>query len=345
MLGWVLASIPGFVHIVLVLTYFSRIGARRQRAIRLLVAADAKDIYVRSYAPGRDDNIDWSRVAELKKLPFAVTIGLTWLACFVVTPAMLVKVGVPLRPLPDYLTAQIAQIDPAVFAGFMGAYIWGLYDCLTRFRVQNWTASSQNFTWLRLLIGTALGGLIGQPFKETYSPLVAFGLGTFPAETLRRWLQGRAGTAVGIDPAQDDPVSPPWSLIQGVASGTIDRLVEADVLSPVHLATADPVVLYCRTNIEWRTILDLIDQALLATYVGDAISKLRGVGIRGAIEMAVVHERLTDSEGEVVGEARGVVTMLAKLLGNDEVSVLHLARNLAEDSQVSLIWKLWYRDS
>src|SRR5207253_6939572 len=116
MLGWVFASAPGFVHIVLVLTYFSRIGARRQRVIRLLVASDAKDIYVRSYAPGRDDNIDWSRVAELKKTPFAVTIGLTWLACFVVTAAMLVKVGVPLRPFPDYLTAQIAQIDPAVFA-------------------------------------------------------------------------------------------------------------------------------------------------------------------------------------------------------------------------------------
>ena len=47
-----------------------------------------------------------------------------------------------------------------------------------------------------------------------------------------------------------------------------------------------------RTNLEWRNVLDMMDQAFLLIYVGPPIAKLRAMGICGAIEAAVLYQRL-----------------------------------------------------
>jgi hypothetical protein len=74
--------------------------------------------------------------------------------------------------------------------------------------------------------------------------------------------------------------------------------------------------------------------------VDDKLPKIRVRGIRGAIEMAILHQRLEDPQTKP--EADNVVKALAADLASDEDSMRNLARNLYEDPQVDLIWTLWY---
>ena len=70
----------------------------------------------------------------------------------------------------------------------------------------------------------------------------------------------------------------------------IDRLNEAGISNVQQLAFTDPLRLLVRTNLDWKVILDLVDQAFLALYVGAKIVELRSLGIRGAVELSGARE-------------------------------------------------------
>ena len=99
-----------------------------------------------------------------------------------------------------------------------------------------------------------------------------------------------------------------------------------------------------RTNLEWRNVLDMMDQAFLLIYVGPPIAKLRAMGIRGAIEAAVLYQRLR-SETDATGEAHVTLAAVAKALDSAPLVTQNLLHNLWEDPQVRVIWSLWYDDS
>ena len=169
------------------------------------------------------------------------------------------------------------------------------------------------------------------------------------AATVRKWLRQRAAKAVGLDD-EDEGAGPRWSTIQGITPELLDRLTEADVASPAALANADPFRLFLRTNISWRHILDLIDQAILAGYVGEKIELVRPTGIRGAIEMGLLAERLLrldpDNERQkpIIESARATMRKIAQALGHDEDVTRNLIQNLDEDAQVTPIWNLWFEE-
>jgi len=132
----------------------------------------------------------------------------------------------------------------------------------------------------------------------------------------------------------------------------LDRLEEADVASPTGLANADPFQLFLRTNIIWRHILDLIDQAILAQYVGEKIRAVRSAGIRGSIEAALVAQRLLPpNEGDdppdpSVVESAGVTNERVSFVLDQAPQVTrNLLQNLYEDAQVKLISDLWFEEN
>jgi hypothetical protein len=328
--AWVLVILPGAVYAVLVWAYLQGSYLRRMRTMEL--AQQAKDAYQKLLPEAQA----WGRLAELRAAPYLYPLALCMLVATAFSAISVVKAGMTLRLYEDWVKLIQTKIWGNALAGFWGAYVWGLYDCLTRFRSRSWTANSLHFTWLRLLVGPALGALAGYPFAKEYSPLVAFGLGSFPTDTLRRWLRDYVGQRLKISGEADVPVRPAWTTIQGLNPEVIERLAEADITSPCHLACAEPVGLHNKTNIEWRTLLDLIDQAILAIYLEGALEKLRPLGIRGAIEMAILWSR-GDQSGDMVRQ-------LAKALGQEEATVKNLLQNLYEDAQVNVIWALWFKE-
>jgi hypothetical protein len=239
--------------------------------------------------------------------------------------------------------SPLKDVSPTVIAGFWGGYVWGLYDCLKRFRVRTWTPHSQYFIWFRMLLGTALGAVAGLPLKVEYGPIVAFAIGSLPFDTIIKWLQSQASDRLKIQGQPDVAETPPWSAIEGVTQDTIDRLREADVPSLCHLAYTEPVSLNSRTSIEWQALLDMMDQALLAVYVEEKLPAFRKLGIRGSIDLVTHYTRLNFAESSPRRvESEAVVRAIGTILGQEPAAVRGFIRNMYEDAQVNLIWALYY---
>jgi len=267
---------------------------------------------------------------------------------FFVSVTALCRAGFALG-LPDATVSQLKQVPLVVLAGFAGAYVWGLWGCIERFRVVNWTPGFIHGLWVRTLLGGALASMV--PFPSGSELLAAFSLGVFPVATLRKWLQHQFGKKLGMGD-EEEGAGPRWSVIQGVTPELIERLAEADVTTPTGLANADPFQLFLRTNIIWRHILDLIDQAILAQYVGEKIRAVRAVGIRGSIEAALVAQRLLPpNEGDdpphpsVVESAEATNEKLSFVLDQPTQVTRNLLQNLYEDAQVKLISDLWFEEN
>jgi hypothetical protein len=232
--------------------------------------------------------------------------------------------------------------SPAV-AGFAGAFVWGMYDFVDRFRILNLSPAALHMTWFRLLLGPVLGYFLQYVVKDSIGPFLAFAVAILPVPDIAQWVSAKARSALSITASA--AAAPQWELLQGLTPDIVSRLIEADVSSVTQLANQDPVNLLRRTNLEWRNVLDVMDQAYLCTYVTDKLPRLRPRGIRGAIEMAILHERL-DPKNPASADAEALVKALMVDLATDEVSVRNLALNLFEDPQVDMIWTLWYgRDS
>jgi hypothetical protein len=126
-----------------------------------------------------------------------------------------------------------------------------------------------------------------------------------------------------------------------MTDGMLGRLLNEGHESVQQLANADPFKLLLRTNLDWKTVLDLVDQAILFNYTGPNGASLRTIGIRGSIELATTEGDLRSDDDAVVAEAKKLVTVIATKLGQDEAGVRNLAKNAFEDVQVNLLWDLW----
>jgi len=344
-IGWALVLLPSLIYLMFFASYFLRGQARREHVERLLRVPYVRTFYLKAY-----------RLEEGSAQDLAAQILPSWtqhvmplvLCGLVALPLSIAAASVAKLPLglPSTIGSVANAIPVEVLAGCGGAYLWGIVASIERFRVLNWTPGFIHELWVRVLIGGGLGGLVGVPFKAEYAPLLAFSLGAFPSVTLRRWLRRRAAKIIGLEEVEAAAPEPTWAAIQGIDAGLVERLEEADVASPTALANADPFQLLLRTNIPWRHLLDLIDQAILAGYLGNRIEKVRAMGIRGAIEMALLAERqvVLNVDSPIRMSADQTVLEISRILGQPDAATRTMIQNLDEDAQVELIWSLWFEE-
>jgi len=350
--GLILVALPSAIYLMFGLSYFLRGRSRREHVVRLFRNPKIWLFYKTAYGIKTSD----PNVMAAELLPRWTQHLVPLVLCAVIILPVSVtaaSAGGFFIGLPDPTASRLAGVPHPVLAGFAGAYIWGLWACIERFRVLNWTPGFIHGLWVRTLLGGALGCLVPVRSDEAWltAPLLAFGLGAFPVATLRKWLRRTVAKAVGMGD-EDEGAGPRWSVIQGVTPELLDRLEEADVASPTGLANADPFQLFLRTNIIWRHILDLIDQAILAQYVGEKIRAVRSAGIRGSIEAALVAQRLLPpNEGDdppdpSVVESAGVTNERVSFVLDQAPQVTrNLLQNLYEDAQVKLISDLWFEEN
>jgi hypothetical protein len=253
--------------------------------------------------------------------------------------AAFAKLGLTFYPLPADVQKILAGTAPRALAAAAGAYLFGAYDAVRRYRTVDLYPSVLHYLWVRILVAALIGYVVGAPFKEPADVLAAFAVGVFPLGDLWAWLRTRVDIAARREPVD----GPSLRLIQGLESEeSRDRLADEGISSVQQLAYADPVGLLFRTNLEWNVILDLIDQAILVLYVGESIEKLRPPAIRSAVEFATIDSRLEGNDPKEAALAGQIVTSTAERLGMTESEVRNIAFQLNNDPVVEFIWDSWY---
>jgi len=336
---WALALIPGLLHPLLLWIYNIRFGERKSLIARLLERSGTGHGSAPVRREGQKQRDEWAGRLDLGLRTYIPPVCLSALISIAATIVILAA-QLPNNDLrlPPSLLAFAKLATPAAIAGFAGAYVWGVYDFVDRFRTLSLPVGALHMIWFRLLLGPILGGYSAQLLNKDFAAVFSFALSSIPVPSLLKWMQDTANQKFTIG-SQSSNVPPRWELVQGLTQDIVARLNEVGVSSVAHLGNQDPVNLLRLTNIEWRNILDMMDQAYLASYVEDAIVKLRAKGIRGSIEMAVLHDRVEHGDAN----ALAVIQSIAPDLGKDEATVKNLAQNLAEDPQVQRIWSLWWQ--
>lgn len=255
--------------------------------------------------------------------------------------------------------STISGLAGLVYAGY-GAYIYTLILVISRLNSSALTGQFLAVSSVRSAIALVLGfaaadtnifsGLTGHQ-----SLFILFFIGLFPAwamDAVRRRAQNLfKARDVGCDVL-------PLCLIDGLDDGIGDRLAELGVWDIQHIAASDPVVLAAKCLYPIHRVVDWMDQALLISYVRGQISQFRSVGVRGAIDFAVLYMDAMGFDNEIedlskpkdqaayrkklAHRATEIFKVLAQKTGLSEASLNAIGRSLYEDSVVNLIWDIWF---
>lgn len=148
-------------------------------------------------------------------------------------------------------------------------------------------------------------------------------------------LRTRAMRIFGRAEEDDDGVT--LTSIEGIDVTTADLLAEYGVGTVQHLATAEPGELCDRTLLPLDRIVDWIDQAMLVRYLRKNIVTARALGIRGAINLAIVHTR---TDGRPDSDETKLLTSLAEKVGLPFAAIDTIGREMRNEYMVGLIYEL-----
>lgn len=339
---WILGLIAGAPYPLLTLSYKRSLYYKLRTLKSIMGNNSVFAAYVRRFGRRGDSE---SAVNELFGLTYhwttyALAVFLNMFVIFAAFCTCAVKGGISMG-LPVKLESLMQSAPPTLLLGLGGAYVLGLYDVLGRYRVGDLYPSYLHFNWLHMFVAAFLAPLLAQAFIPAVAYPVAFGIGIFPLkdslDTARRY----ASKKLDLTPATPATESSALSKIQGMTQETIDRLEEEGITSTVHLGYSDPIRLLLRTNISWVILLDLMDQSLLYNYLGEQMSQLPPLGIRGSIEMAALGQRLYEGDEEDKRCANIAIALMASRLGYTDDAALTLIRTFYEDGQVDLLWELY----
>ncbi len=346
---WFAAIVPSLPFLIIYLAYRRTLLGKRLTVQQVMVRKNVFESYLSAF--GKSDKASGKPLTPQDVVQalfnlyyhwgsYAFGIGLSMVITVIMTAAILTKAKVPLD-LPPALDVLAGSILPTVAFGFAGAYIWDLYELVNRYRGVDITPASFQFAWLRLLAGSVVGPLGSLAVTDGIKNIVAFGLGVLPLQTIFQFFADYATKRLSITTNETPAADPTLHKLQGMTRNEIDRMAEEGIDSTATLAYSDPMKLFLKTDVEWVVIIDIIDQALLFNYIGDKVQFLRPVGIRGAIETAVIYARLRSGDQQEIAEAEALITILAGKLELSVSETRNLIRTVWEDDQVDLLWQLF----
>jgi hypothetical protein len=125
------------------------------------------------------------------------------------------------------------------------------------------------------------------------------------------------------------------------------------------LATADPLFVFFQTTLPIRTIVDMIDKAILYLYIGEKTKELRLHGINGVIELVALAKLIEQSPAFAGGHGPAaavgfskffeqvdppqLLADIAKVLGQSVDELKMFIYNMYYDPVVMFIYDVWGR--
>ncbi len=333
---WLICGVFGLPHLLLFLSYIRVLHYKRSQIARLLVD-ETRERYREAHGL-----VSYEEFFKLRYnfLSFGIAIAFTMVVILFTAAAVLAATGV-VPGVPRSFATLTQSLPTAIWTAAAGGYLWGLYELMRRHQRADLTPVSVNFLWLRLLMAVALGYVVSRTTVAPLDVLVAFAVASTPLAAILKWLRAVGQKRKGIDVSDGPSEAPNLHNLQGTAPDVVARLEEEGISRVQQLAMGDPMNLFLATNIEWRLILDLIDQAILYNYVMEKIPLLRPLAIRGAIEVKGLAEELESNEQAEQTHAHDMIPAISQALGIPPVGVNNLLVTVQWDAQVRLIDRLW----
>jgi hypothetical protein len=252
------------------------------------------------------------------------------------------------------------QVPQAVFPdawafGFVGAYMACLLALFDGFRQYDLEPGVFYAASYRLVFNSLAAYLVSVVIKESFTPLVAFGVGVFPLQQTWNFITDKTAKAMGATPSSGQP-GEELAKIQGLeGEHNRQKLLDIGIHTIQGLSTADPLLIFFRTTMSLRTVVDLIDKAYLYTYIGDKVVDLRKHGINGVIEMMALGQMADDAslpakkggladnslfqsinQGQLINDIAGDI-------GQSKDELLYFIYRLYNDPLVTFISDIWSR--
>ena len=369
---WVLTALLAAIPLVMYLVYsMRRLDTRRRLLLQTLLTLGLGDAYMRIRHGQRYS--DWcrlptnARISTLESQYFNTDFNAETSHKDFLWPVMLMTAlsGVGWyfalsRIYPEAGTAQFNELVPATFMwGFVGAFFASLLLLIEEFRKYSLVPGSYYSLVYRLLFSSTAAFLAGQLFKDTFSPLVAFGIGLFPVEKTWDFITEKASQVVGATKSEGE-LGADLAAIQGLEDSRNRRkLIDIGITSVQALATADPLLLFFQTTFPMRTVVDMIDKAILYLYIGDKVKELRSHGINGVIELValakLIEKRPAYAGGQALAgtvgfskffeevDAAQLIKDVARVLGQSVDELKAFIYNMYYDPMVMFIYDVWGR--
>ena len=235
--------------------------------------------------------------------------------------------------------------DFTMTAAAAGGYLWVVSDGISRMRLNDYLPSDVYSHVLRITIAIPVGLALSTIAKDAVGPLIAFGAGTFPIETITRIL--RATVAKGLGTTDDpDTDGDEIKRLVGINNDVAQRLMAEGVATILALCKCDPIRIMMRTNLDFEVVLDLVDQALVAAYFAASdrnqadklLDILRQAGLGRASQVSALM-RLVDEKNETAIDLKN---SLSPSLGVSTVQIQNVLTTIAVDQRTDLICKLKY---
>jgi hypothetical protein len=354
---WGLATLLAAIPLMMYLVYsMRRLDTRRQLLLQTLLTLGLDDAYMRirhgqSYS-------DWSRlpindrISKMESQYFNNDFKAETSHKDYLWPVTLMTL---LSSLGWFFTLGGVSLDagalkfnnpvPVTFIwGFVGAFFASLLSIIDEFRKYSLTPSSYYSLVYRLLFSSTAAFLIGLLFP-TFPSVAAFGIGLFPVEKTWDVISEKTAQWVGTTKPEGE-LGAELAAIQGLEDSRNRRkLVDIGITSVQALATADPLFVFFQTTFPIRTVVDMIDKAILYLYIGDKVKQLRSHGINGVIELVAL-AKLIEKTPAYAGGQGAVTTGFSKFF--EQVNAEQLLKDVATvlgqsvDELKAFIYNMYY---
>jgi hypothetical protein len=226
-------------------------------------------------------------------------------------------------------------------AAMAGAYGYVCWDLIARMQQRNLSRADVCRSTLQLALAVPTGFAFGTLSNLALAPLLAFAAGFLPFQTIMELLRRQARKQLPIE-AEPEVQYERVTALSGVDAPTAARLADANITTVVQLAWHDPVDLTMHTNLQFIYVLDITSQALAWVYFEAKLNSLRKFGLRGAIEMSNLLERLQSREAVKRKAAHAALREAAPIVKIGEPAALtHTLIDISSDPMTRFLETIW----
>jgi hypothetical protein len=230
-----------------------------------------------------------------------------------------------------------------------GAYVWSLYEILSRARSGDLTPIELYDVASRYVVAIPVGYAFSLLVFNTVPALAAFAVSAFPLRDIRQFFRKQALQKLNEKgPTADNLASKGYlgdSLV-GVGSENIARLQELDIETFLDLAYADPVKLMIKTGAPIEVVLSWIDQALVPVYALPHRAALALYGMPCALDLCEFYARhcydVDQKQAKAWATDPAVTEVATKLAIPATFVVDQILRSVYEDPHTQFLIRVWY---